>query len=193
MTRIRRLPTLLLLALFYSTNARATDGHLNICEREMVAAAQAEQVPLGVLYAVGMTETGRKGSLSPFALNVEGKTILAGSQKKALFEFNRARRSGKKLIDLGCMQINYHYHGSEFASVAAMLDPHTNVRYAARFLRELRLREGNWTMAVARYHAGPDNDPAQKRYICAVIRNLVAAGFGAWTPASRKFCKRSGV
>lgn len=193
MTRMELPPAFFLLALWSSTATEAADQLTNICEQEMVAAAEAEQVPLGVLYAVGMTETGRKGSLSPYALNVEGKAIFTESEKKALKEFNKARRAGKKLIDLGCMQINYHYHGNEFESVAAMLDPYTNVRYAARFLRELRLREGNWTMAVARYHAGPDNDPAQKRYICAVITNLVVAGFGAWTPASRKFCKRSRI
>jgi soluble lytic murein transglycosylase-like protein len=62
-----------------------------------------------------------------------------------------------------------------------MLDPRANVQYAARFLKELRGRQGSWTMAVARYHAGPNNDPAQKRYVCTVIRNMVASGFGNWT------------
>ena len=42
-----------------------------------------------------------------------------------------------------------------------------NVQYAAHFLRELRTRERNWTMAVARYNAGPNNEPAQKKYVCA--------------------------
>jgi soluble lytic murein transglycosylase-like protein len=161
----------------------------NVCEREMIAASASEKVPLGVLYAVGLTETGRKGSLHPYALNIEGKPVFAASKTEALAAFARARKEGRKLIDLGCMQINHHYHGREFASVAAMLEPQQNVRYAARFLKELRAREGNWTMAVARYHAGPNNDPAQKRYICAVIRNLVATGFGAWTPPARKFCR----
>jgi len=43
-------------------------------------------------------------------------------------------------------------------------------------------------MAVARYHAGPNNDPAQKRYVCAVIANMVATGFGAMTTNARSFC-----
>jgi soluble lytic murein transglycosylase-like protein len=163
----------------------------NICEREMVAAAADEGIPLGVLYAVGLTETGRKGQLQPYALNVEGRSVLAASRDEALKEFRQARNEGKKLIDLGCMQINHHYHGKEFRSVADMLEPRGNVQYAARFLRELKAREGSWAMAVARYHAGPNNDPAQKRYICAVIRNLVATGFGAWTPKARKFCRYS--
>ena len=184
------LPGLLLLASALSdANIAAAENPANICEREMVAAATSEQVPLGVLYAVGLTETGRKGSLHPYALNIEGKSIFAASERDALKAFNHARRQGRKLIDLGCMQINHHYHGAEFASVSDMLEPRQNVGYAARFLKELRAREGNWTMAVARYHAGPDNDPAQKRYICAVIRNLVATGFGAWTPQARKFCR----
>jgi soluble lytic murein transglycosylase-like protein len=138
---------------------------------------------------VGLTETGRKGKLSPYALNIEGKTVFTDSEAEAMKSFRNARRGGAKLIDLGCMQINHHYHGSDFSSVEEMLDPHKNVAYAAKFLNELRLREGSWTMAVARYHAGPNNNPAQKRYVCMVIRNLVASNFGAWTPEARKFCR----
>jgi soluble lytic murein transglycosylase-like protein len=62
------------------------------------------------------------------------------------------------------------------------------VEYAARFLKQLRKREGNWTLAVARYNAGPNNNPAQKKYVCRVIANMVATGFGTWTPKARKFC-----
>ncbi len=160
-----------------------------LCEREMMEASRREGVPLAVLYAVGLTETGKKGRLHPYALNIEGKTVFTHSAADAYQEFTQARAQGKKLIDLGCMQVNHHYHGKKFASVMDMLDPSQNVAYAARFLSELRAREGNWTMAVARYHAGPNNNPAQKRYICAVIRNLVATGFGNWTPPARKFCK----
>jgi soluble lytic murein transglycosylase-like protein len=160
-----------------------------ICEEYLASAAAAEKVPLGVLYAVGLTETGRKGKLHPYALNIEGRTVFASSAADAMRVFGKARRNGKTLIDLGCMQINHHYHGKEFSSVEAMLDPAQNITYAARFLRQLRQREGSWTMAVARYHAGPNNNPAQKRYICAVIRNLVATGFGGWTAPARKFCR----
>jgi soluble lytic murein transglycosylase-like protein len=155
----------------------------------MVQAAGTYGVPLGVLYAVGMTETGRKGSLQPFALNIEGRAVFTKSADAALAQFRKARGAGHKLIDLGCMQINHHYHGDQFSSVDEMLDPAKNVDYAARLLKKLRKREGSWTMAVARYHAGPNNNPAQKRYVCAVITNLVASGFGSWTAQSRSFCK----
>lgn len=160
----------------------------NACEREMVAAAEAQGIPLGVLYAVGLTETGRGDSLRPYALNIDGKASYDMDKDEALRRFEVARRAGARMIDVGCMQINHRFHAQHFASVADMLDPPRNVAYAARFLRELREREGSWTMAVARYHAGPNNDPAQKRYVCRVISNMVASGFGGWTAEARAFC-----
>lgn len=190
MTRTSRLWLLAAMVISISSGADpARAAQQSVCEREMTRAAAHYQVPLGVLYAVGMTETGRKGSLQPYAMNIEGRAHFANSADEALRVFAAERSRGARLIDLGCMQINHHYHGDRFGSVETMLDPGQNVDYAARFLRELRRREGNWTMAVARYHAGPDNDPAQKRYVCAVIRNMVASGFGAWTPTAKSFCK----
>ena len=166
----------------------AAAARLNACEREMARAAELYDIPLGVLYAVGLTETGNRGSLQPYAMNIEGRAFYGASLSDALEEFTAARASGAVLIDIGCMQINHHYHGKEFASVGQMFEPGRNVNYAALFLKRLRAREGNWTMAVARYHAGPNNDPAQKRYVCSVITNMVAAGFGAWTENARTFC-----
>jgi len=154
----------------------------------MARAARQHSVPLGVLYAVGLSETGRKGVLNPFALNVDGRTVLARDLRDAVARFTDEKRKGAKLVDLGCMQINHRYHGEKFASVEAMFDPSRNVDYAARFLKELRVREGNWTMAVARYNAGPNNVVGQKRYVCSVIGSLVASGFGSWTTNARNFC-----
>lgn len=179
----------LALALFTSSLAPATTAAAgNICEKEMERASAQYGVPLGILYAVGLTETGRKGSLQPYAMNIEGKSFFGKSSADAQRKFAEARSQGKKLIDLGCMQINHHFHAEKFRSVSQMLEPRANVDYAARFLKELKAREGSWTMAVARYHAGPNNNPAQKRYVCAVIRNMVATDFGTWTPNARRFC-----
>jgi len=154
----------------------------------MHRASARYDVPLGILYAVGLTETGRKNSLQPYAMNIEGRAEFLPSLGAALKRFTEVRAGGAKLIDLGCMQINYYYHRQEFPSVASMLIPSLNVDYAARFLKQLRTREGNWTMAVARYHAGPNNNPAQKRYVCRVMANMVATGFGNWTPDAKIFC-----
>lgn len=174
-------------AIFISSAAGASAAD-KACEREMLRAAQKHGVPLGMLYAVGLAETGRGDSLRPYALNIEGKSIYDIDKAEALRRFAAARQAGAKLIDVGCMQINHHFHGRQFASIEEMLDPEKNVDYAARFLNRLRAREGSWTRAVARYHAGPNNDPAQRKYVCRVIANMVATGFGRWTDDARVFC-----
>ncbi|MCX8254659.1 MAG: transglycosylase SLT domain-containing protein [Beijerinckiaceae bacterium] len=158
------------------------------CEHEVSLAAQRYQIPLAVFYAVGLNETGAHGRLQPFSMNIDGRPMASASLAEALERFRHAKEHGARMIDIGCMQINHHYHGARFASLEAMFDPARNVDYAARFLRELKGRERTWTMAVARYNAGPDNDPAQKRYVCGVLTRMVASGFGAWTDNARNFC-----
>ena len=170
-------------ACIFSTAATA-----NVCEEQMAAAAVRHGVPLGMLYAVGLTESGRCGSLQPYAMNIQGKAYFGTSAADVVARLAQARASGVRLVDLGCMQINHHYHREKFASLEAMIDPRQNVEYATRFLKDLKAREGSWTLAVARYHAGPNNNPAQRQYVCRVIANMVATGFGQWTPAARTFC-----
>lgn len=160
----------------------------NVCEREMIRAANENAVPLAVLYAVALTETGQRGALHAYAMNIEGRPVFNPTLQEALAQFATARKAGAVLIDIGCMQVNHRFHGTNFVSLEDMFDPRRNVDYAARFLKNLRISEGSWTAAVARYHAGPNNAPAQKSYVCAVISNMVAAGFGSWTPASKSFC-----
>ena len=171
-----------------AADVRAEGGRA--CEREMARAARIHGIPLGILYAVGLTETGRRGALYPYALGAEGQTVFAKNMADAMASFEAMRHRGVRLIDLGCMQINHYYHGDKFASVRAMFDPARNVDYAARFLKELKQREGSWTMAVARYNAGPNNNPAQKRYVCHIVDHLVSSGFGAWTDKARSFCQQ---
>jgi soluble lytic murein transglycosylase-like protein len=170
-----------------AAEAKADPAHP--CEREMARAAQLHGIPLGILYAVGLTETGRRGALHPYALGADGQTIFARDAGEAMASFEAMRRKGVKLIDLGCMQVNHYYHGEKFDSVRAMFDAARNVDYAARFLKELKQREGSWTMAVARYNAGPNNRPAQKRYVCHIVAHLVSSGFGAWTDKARALCQ----
>ncbi|WP_421855186.1 transglycosylase SLT domain-containing protein [Oricola sp.] len=161
-----------------------------ICEAHVANAAQSFGIPVGVLYAVGLTESGLNGGLHPYAMNIAGESRFADSLPEAVGILRDARRRGIDLVDIGCMQINHHYHRDQFPSDAAMFDPRSNVMYAARFLKSLKSRHKTWSMAVARYHAGPDNDAAQKRYVCRVIGNLVEVGAGKWTPAAKKFCGR---
>ena len=181
------------IAAFISSLPASAGAPMGACEREMARAAQAENIPLSVLYAVGLTETGQRGLLQPFAMNIDGAARVAQSLPEAVAMFRAAQARGARLIDIGCMQINQRYHGAHFPSLEAMFDTRRNVAYAAHFLKELRAREPSWTLAVARYNAGPDNVQAQKKYVCAVIGNMVRSGLGAWTDSARKFCAPGGA
>jgi soluble lytic murein transglycosylase-like protein len=155
----------------------------------MARAAQANGIMLDILYSVGLTETGHKGALSPYDMNIDGHSVHAVRLDEALARINFERAHGAKLIDVGCMQINIHWHGKNFNSIGEMFDPARNVGYAAGYLKQLKSQEGTWTLAVARYNVGPDNPAAQKNYVCAVIGNIVASGFGRWTPNASAFCR----
>lgn len=176
-----------------STNVVAgNEGPVSIhgCEREVLRASRTHGIPLGVLYAVGLTESGSKGSLHPHAVNIDGVAYYPGSVSEAIELVRIAQRSGGKLIDVGCMQINLRFHGIRFKSLEDMFSPSRNVDYGAAFLSALRRRESGWTHAVARYHAGANNHSAQQRYVCAVVRKMVATGLGAWTESARDLCDK---
>jgi soluble lytic murein transglycosylase-like protein len=175
----------ILISIFSLTGPAAAQ---TVCEEHMIRVSKAYDIPAGVLYSVGLTESGRRSSLQPFALNIQGQPFFAKTKAEAMSAFHAARGQGKKLIDIGCMQINHHYHRDQFPSLDAMFEPGQNVEYSAKFLKRLKTRHETWTMAVARYHAGPHNNPAQQRYVCTVIRNMVATGFGQWTGNARSFC-----
>jgi soluble lytic murein transglycosylase-like protein len=170
----------------------ARGASLPICEREMTRAAGRYEIPLNILYSVGLTETGNRGTLSPYDMNVDGRAVHSNSLEEALARFAFERSRGAKLIDVGCMQINHHWHAAHFGSLREMFDPERNVEYAASYLKSLRDQAGSWTLAVARYNAGPGNPKAQRTYVCAVIASMVASGEGRWTPNARDFCGRGG-
>ena len=180
---------ILLISLLFSAITDLAFARGNVCEEHIYRAAQKYRVPIALLYAVGLAESGRKGKLHPFALNVEGKAYFPSSQTEALNIFRRERSQGKNLIDLGCMQINHKYHASAFPSLESMLNPRLNVDYSARFLRRLKDRHGTWSVAVARYHAGDKNHAAQKKYVCRVLQHMVAQKFAANTRSSNNICK----
>ena len=182
------LKTLAAAVLFTFSAIASAVAEPDLCEREMTQAAKKYDIPLGILFAVGLTETGIGGHLHANALNLQGDTVYSLNKQQAMQRFQAAKASGVRLIDVGCMQLNYFYHGEQFSSVEEMFDPHKNVDYAARFLKGLRQSEGSWTLAVGRYNAGKNNNPAQKRYVCRVLAHLAASGFGAWTSRSRAFC-----
>lgn len=128
-----------------------------ICEQAAALAARQEGVPLSVLRAISLNETGRRrdGRFRPWpwTVNMEGAGHWFDSREEALSfalnEFDRGARS----FDVGCFQINYKWHGQHFASVEQMFEPTANAVYAARFLKSLYAEQGSWEAAAGAYHS----------------------------------------
>lgn len=129
------------------------------CGQAIAAAERGAGIPPGLLLAIARVESGRArpgGGIAPwpFALNAEGTGRYPESKAAAIAEVEALRARGIRSVDVGCMQVNLFHHPSAFPDLEAALDPPRNVAYAARFLRELHARTGNWAEAVAQYHSG---------------------------------------
>ncbi|CUX82070.1 MAG: putative soluble lytic transglycosylase [Roseibaca calidilacus] len=144
------------------------------CEDLAEHAGQAEGVPSGVMRAIARIESGYTvgGQFRawPWTINRAGKGSYHPSKSEALALAQAALKSGRRNVDLGCMQINWRWHGSAFDGVSDMLDPVKNTRYAARFLRLLHDRHGSWDSAIRHYHSA---DPARgTAYAARVKRHM---------------------
>lgn len=128
-----------------------------ICIRAAQAASKTEGVPLSVLLAISLNETGRRrdGAFRPWpwTVNMEGAGHWFDAPDQALAYTQQEFARGATSFDVGCFQINYRWHGQHFASIQAMFDPMANATYAARFLRDLYAEHGSWEAAAGAYHS----------------------------------------
>ncbi len=62
----------------------------------MTRASAATGVPLNVLYSVGLTETGRRGELEPYDMNIDGREVRSQSLAEALARFAAAQGAGRE-------------------------------------------------------------------------------------------------
>lgn len=128
------------------------------CEALAERAAAAEGIPVGLMAAVARVESGRGDGNGgrrawPWTLNAGGEGSFHATEKAALQRLQALLATGTTNVDLGCMQLNWRWHGGAFPDAATMMDPVANTRYAARFLRRLRDESGSWAAAVALYHS----------------------------------------
>ncbi len=128
-----------------------------LCEAAIVKGARRGGVPPEVLHAVALTETGqhRDGQFRawPWAINREGKGFWFNSREEALAFARSSLAQGRTSFDVGCVQINYRWHGHAFPSLEAMFDPEWTATYAAQFLRTLYEERGSWSAAAGAYHS----------------------------------------
>lgn len=127
------------------------------CYRATRFAAHEVGVPADVLLAVAKTETGRSQNGTtqpwPWAINIRGQGTWFESEGELLEASLEQIALGETLFDLGCFQINYRWHGANFASIDEMISPRGNALYAAKFLKSLFVEFKDWTEAVGAYHS----------------------------------------
>lgn len=149
-----RIVGILLLLFPTLTSAKST---ANLCDVAAVSAAADASIPPDVLLALTRVETGRNsdGKLKPWpwTVNMEGKGYWFETRTKAVDFVTQSYEGGARSFDIGCFQINNHWHGQAFSSFDQMFEPSFNADYAAKFLNSLYEEDGSWSWAAGAYHS----------------------------------------
>jgi hypothetical protein len=129
----------------------------DLCLEAAQDAAEISGVPVSILIAVALTETGqaRNGETLPWpwTVNLEGKGYWFEQRSDAERFTREANDRGIVRFDVGCFQVNHRWHGNNFQSIEQMFDPLANATYAASYLRELHETLGDWSTAAGAYHS----------------------------------------
>ena len=156
----------------------------DLCQAAIRSVLPSTDLPPALLGAIGKVESGRSDPLDgsvkpwPWTINAEGQGTLFSRREDAVAAVLSLQARGVASIDVGCMQVNLAYHPNAFATLDDAFDPVTNVRYAARFLRQLFAQTGDWDSAAAAYHSRTPDIAAPYR-----LKVLAAMGNGARAPA----------
>jgi hypothetical protein len=152
------------------------------CETLAAEASRQYGLPDGLLAAIARTESGiARGQTDlrawPWAANVQGESHYYDTSQDMLAHLDRVRAADISNFDVGCMQLNYHWHGEEFSDLDRMLDPETNVSYAARYLKRLYEETGSWDTATQYYHSrDPDRGGAYLERVRQMRASLAPPG-----------------
>ena len=143
-----------------------------LCEAAAETAAAETGVPGDLLRAIMLVESGRiRNGIRqgwPWAVNVGGQGTWYPDAMSARQAIDAVPADGALHVDIGCFQLNRHWHGRHFADTRAMLDPAANARHAARFLAALHDEFGTWQAAAAAYHSrNPDRAAAYAARLAA--------------------------
>ncbi len=171
---------MLLFCLALALAAPAAEARPELCEDAARRAALETGVPVDVLHAISLTETGRawQGRMRPWpwAANIDGQGFWFDGPDAAMAFAREQLARGRRSFDLGCFQINWRWHGEHFPSPRALLDPLASARYAARFLARLHDELGSWEAAAGAYHSRTPHLAERYRARFARFRQGLAQG-----------------
>ncbi len=139
------------------------------CERATSRWERISAVPSGLLRSISMAESGRWSQSDkivrawPWTVTSGGPGTYFPTKQAALAEVRRLQSKGVRNIDVGCMQVNLHFHGKHFNSIEDAMDPDINAAYAVKFLTQLRQNADSWNEAAGHYHSRTPSRTEQYR------------------------------
>jgi hypothetical protein len=147
-----------------------------LCALALRQAEQRYHLPPGLLQAIAKAESGRPiTSVTdirpwPWTIDADGTGLFLDS-KAAAIAWTQDQAPRHQFVDVGCMQVDLHYHPNAFSSIEEAFDPVANVDYAARLLLDLYRggAGGNWDIAVGLYHSHTSLYAAEYRDRVALI------------------------
>ncbi len=132
---------------------------LTTCRSATAQTEKSLRLPTRLLNAISLAETGRWHEKRreiiawPWTVYSEGRGRYLPSKAAAIAEVKKLKAKGVKNIDVGCMQVNLHWHPNAFSSLEQAFDPKINASYAGNLLKKLRYESKSWNFAVAYYHS----------------------------------------
>lgn len=153
-----------------STASRASTQR--ICAAAAAHAEKSFAIPGQLLGAVSLAESARWDKESrekyawPWTVTWDGEGRYYATKAEAVRVVRELRKKGVRNIDVGCLQVNLHYHPDAFDDLEDALDPRANAAYAGKFLSALWTETKSWTQAVSRYHSSdPKRGQAYRRKV----------------------------
>lgn len=146
--------------------------------RAYLTVATRHQLPPVVLYSIALCESGRiiaSGHFRPWpwTLNIDGEGRYFEDRQQAIEVAHAAINIGST-VDVGIMQVNWHWHGHRFDSVADAFDPYVNLNVGATILKQLSTEHGGLWQGIGHYHSTtPERaDAYQSRCVRLLVDTL---------------------
>ena len=132
------------------------------CAGQTARTERTNGIPHRLLQAIALAESGRwnaerKATIAwPWTVTAEGQGLFFATKAEAIAEVEHLRARGVRNIDVGCMQVNLHYHADAFDDLDEAFDPAHNVAYASTYLKRMYEDRRSWPEAAAYHSTTPE-------------------------------------
>ena len=131
--------------------------------------ASQHEIPVGLFYALALAESGKmiesvnRRRPWPWTLNIAGNGLYFNNRWQAWRALDQSLRAGQDSVDIGLMQVNWHFHRARLGNTWLALDPTHNLNVGADILKDCYEKRRDWWASVGCYHA-PSDQARAKRY-----------------------------